>query len=81
VAQEIARPTSVTGVRPRGTLHLWSGDAAKGAARDAIKANKSGWMMGEIKANPADVKGEPTPEHATAEVEFDVAKARAPSGR
>jgi len=73
-AQELARPQSKTGVRPRGTLHLWSGEGAKVEAKAAIESSKSGWMMGNI-------EGAPTPEHAAAEAEFKEALARAPGGR
>ncbi|MBS0299124.1 MAG: VCBS repeat-containing protein [Proteobacteria bacterium] len=74
VLQEVARPTSVTGARPRGTLHLWSGTQGKADARAAIRSNGSGWMMG-------DIEGAPTPEHAAGEVEFSRARARAPGGQ
>lgn len=73
-AQELARPESITGVRPRGTLHLWSGQEAKEEAKAAIQSSKSGWMMG-------DIEGAPTPEHAAGETEFAEARARAPGGR
>ncbi|MEH0433829.1 SpvB/TcaC N-terminal domain-containing protein [Streptomyces stelliscabiei] len=79
-AQEIARPTSVTGTRPRGTLHLWSGPAGKAEAKAAIARDKSGWMMGDISEEPGVRPGVPTPEHAKAEVEFAHAKASAPGG-
>jgi RHS repeat-associated protein len=72
--QELARPGSVTGARPTGTLHLWSGVQGKADAQAAIRNNGSGWMMG-------DIEGAPTPEHAAAEAEFNVARARAPGGR
>ncbi|WP_448544492.1 SpvB/TcaC N-terminal domain-containing protein [Roseiflexus sp.] len=72
--QEGARPRSVTGARPRGTLHLWSGEEGKAEARAAIRSSGSGWMMG-------DINGEPTPEHAAAEEEFNRARARARGGR
>lgn len=74
VLQEAARPTSVTGARPRGTLHLWSGTQGKADARGAIRSSGSGWMMG-------DIEGHPTPEHAAAEPEFANARARAPGGQ
>lgn len=61
-AQELARPSSVTGARPRGTLHLWSREG-KAEARAAIQRDGSGWMMG-------DIEGSPTPQHAAAEVEY-----------
>ena len=74
VLQEAARPTSVTGARPRGTLHLWSGTQGKADARAAIRSSGSGWMMG-------DIEGAPTPEHAAGEAEFSRARARAPGGQ
>lgn len=72
--QEVARPSSVTGARPRGTLHLWSGTQGKADARAAIRSSGSGWMMG-------DIEGAPTPEHAAGEQEFARARARAPGGQ
>ncbi len=74
VLQEAARPRSVTGARPNGTLHLWSGAPGKADAQAAIRSNGSGWMMG-------DIKGAPTPEHAAGEAEFKRARARAPGGQ
>lgn len=74
VLQEAARPSSVTGARPRGTLHLWSGTQGKAEARAAIRSSGSGWMMG-------DIEGAPTPEHAAGEAEFSRARARAPGGQ
>jgi RHS repeat-associated protein len=74
VLQEAARPSSVTGARPRGTLHLWSGSQGKDAARAAIRSSGGGWMMG-------DIGGAPTPEHAAGEVEFNRARAGAPGGQ
>ena len=73
ILEEVARPSSITGARPRGTLHLWSGDG-KGEAQAAIARDKSGWMMG-------DIEGQPTPEHAAGEAEFARARAGAPGGR
>lgn len=73
VLQEAARPRSITGARPRGTLHLWSG-SGKADAQAAIQRSGSGWMMG-------DIEGAPTPEHAAAEAEFKSARANAPGGQ
>ena len=67
IAQEAVRPESITGARPEGTLHLWSGTAGKAEAKAKITP-KGGWMMG-------DIKGQPTPEHAAGEEEFANAKA------
>ena len=74
ISQEVARPSSVTGTRPRGTLHLWSGAQGKADARAAIRSHGSGWMMG-------DIGGAPTPEHAAGERAFARARARAPGGQ
>jgi len=74
VAQEVARPASVTGEAPRGNLHLWSGPGGKAEALAAIQSEGSGWMMGNI-------GGQPTPEHAAGEAEFARARAGAPGGR
>jgi RHS repeat-associated protein len=71
--QEAARPESVTGARPSGTLHLWSGEG-KAEAQAQIAREGSGWMMG-------DIKGNPTPEHAAAEAEWNDAIAANPGGR
>jgi RHS repeat-associated protein len=73
IAEEVARPSSVTGAPPRGTLHVWSG-AGKQDALNAIARDRSGWMMGNI-------EGSPTPEHARAEVEFEARRAAVPGGR
>lgn len=70
--QEVARPASITGSRPTGTLHLWSG-SGKADAQAAIRRAGSGWMMG-------DINGHPTPEHAAGELEFARARARTPGG-
>lgn len=70
--QEVARPTSITGSRPTGILHLWSG-SGKADAQAAIRRAGSGWMMG-------DINGHPTPEHAAGELEFAQARARTPGG-
>jgi hypothetical protein len=67
-------------VRPRGTLHLWSGPGGKTEAQAAIVRDKSGWMMGDISDDPGVTRGNPTPEHAKAEVEFADAKSKAPGG-
>ncbi|MFC0200714.1 SpvB/TcaC N-terminal domain-containing protein [Paracoccus rhizosphaerae] len=74
VLQEAARPGSVTGARPSGTLHLWSGTQGKAEARARIQSSGSGWMMG-------DINGAPTPEHAAGEAEFARARANAPGGQ
>lgn len=63
-------PRSTTGELPRGRLHLWSGDAAKQVAIDTIAQQGSGWMMGRINGNP-------TPQHALGETNYNAAKARA----
>jgi RHS repeat-associated protein len=71
-AQEIARPESVTGTRPSGTLHLWSGDG-KAEAQTQIKSEGKGWMMG-------DIEGNPTPQHAAAETEWNAVSPKYPPG-
>ncbi|MEV8369061.1 SpvB/TcaC N-terminal domain-containing protein [Microbacterium sp. NPDC064584] len=74
VVQELARPSSTTGGRPTGTLHLWSGVSGKADAKASIARTGSGWMMG-------DIDGAPTPEHAAGEAEFARARANAPGGK
>jgi hypothetical protein len=66
----LATPTNTRGEMARGTLHLWSGEAAKREAVAAIERNPPGWLMGNI-------DGEPTPGHAEAKVLFASAKSRA----
>jgi RHS repeat-associated protein len=72
--QEVARPSSITGTRPSGTLHLWSGQQGKAEARAEIRRSGSGWMMG-------DIEGAPTPQHVAGETEFNAARSRAPGGQ
>jgi RHS repeat-associated protein len=67
-----ARPTNIHGQWAQGPLHLWSGQAGKAAARDALRL-RGGWMMG-------DIAGAPTPQHLAGELEFAQARARAPGG-
>jgi RHS repeat-associated protein len=67
----LAAPTGgpyLTGQRPTGTLHLWSETAPKLEAIEAIRSERSGWMMG-------DINGQPTPQHEVARGEFNTARA------
>lgn len=66
----LATPRNTRGEVARGTLHLWSGEAAKQEAMASIKSNPPGWMMGSI-------NGDATPGHARAKVLFASAKEQA----